>query len=81
MNFNNVSIETKIYSYCSHLEKNKTKYKNEKKKYDNLKHYFYFQVGDEIYQVNGYKVSDAVHRELTKYIASQDRITLRVRGM
>lgn len=50
------------------------------KKNDNLQHYF-FQVGDEIYQVNGYKVSDAVHRELTKYIASQDRITLRVRGM
>lgn len=38
------------------------------------------QAGDEIYQVNGYKVSDAVHRELSKYIASQDRITLRVRG-
>ncbi|XP_063702697.1 uncharacterized protein LOC134832563 [Culicoides brevitarsis] len=39
------------------------------------------RAGDEIYQVNGYKVSDAVHRELSKYIASQDRITLRVRGV
>uniref|UniRef100_A0A336LXM3 CSON007568 protein n=1 Tax=Culicoides sonorensis TaxID=179676 RepID=A0A336LXM3_CULSO len=39
------------------------------------------KTGDEIYQVNGYKVSDAVHRELSKYIAIQDRITLRVRGV
>lgn len=38
------------------------------------------QVGDQLIRVNGYAVDDAVHRELSQYIACQDRLTLKVRG-
>lgn len=38
------------------------------------------QVGDQLIRVNGYAVDDAVHRELSQYVACQDRLTLKVRG-
>lgn len=38
------------------------------------------QVGDQLVRINGYAVDDAVHRELSQYVACQDRLTLKVRG-
>ncbi|XP_055681484.1 uncharacterized protein LOC129788969 isoform X2 [Lutzomyia longipalpis] len=39
------------------------------------------RVGDQIIRANGYHVDDAVHRELSQFISSQDRLTLKVRGI
>ncbi|XP_055909560.1 rho GTPase-activating protein gacU [Eupeodes corollae] len=39
------------------------------------------RVGDQIIRVNGYHVDDAVHKEFTQFVSSQDRLTLKVRGV
>ncbi|XP_059619167.1 uncharacterized protein LOC132263422 [Phlebotomus argentipes] len=39
------------------------------------------RVGDQIIRANGYHVDDAVHRELSQFISTQDRLTLKVRGI
>uniref|UniRef100_A0A182YIC5 PDZ domain-containing protein n=1 Tax=Anopheles stephensi TaxID=30069 RepID=A0A182YIC5_ANOST len=39
------------------------------------------KVGDQIIRVNGYQVEDAVHRELAQFIANQDRLIMKVRGL
>uniref|UniRef100_A0AAG5CU65 PDZ domain-containing protein n=1 Tax=Anopheles atroparvus TaxID=41427 RepID=A0AAG5CU65_ANOAO len=39
------------------------------------------KVGDQIIRVNGYQVEDAVHRELAQFIANQERLIMKVRGL
>uniref|UniRef100_A0A182M5J6 PDZ domain-containing protein n=1 Tax=Anopheles culicifacies TaxID=139723 RepID=A0A182M5J6_9DIPT len=39
------------------------------------------KVGDQIIRVNGYQVDDAVHRELAQFIANQERLIMKVRGL
>ncbi|XP_058445258.1 midnolin homolog [Malaya genurostris] len=39
------------------------------------------KVGDQIVRVNGYHVEDAVHRELTQFVANQERLVLKVRSV
>uniref|UniRef100_A0A182N6D6 PDZ domain-containing protein n=1 Tax=Anopheles dirus TaxID=7168 RepID=A0A182N6D6_9DIPT len=39
------------------------------------------KVGDQIIRVNGYQVEDAVHRELAQFIANQERLIMKVRGV
>lgn len=38
-------------------------------------------MGDQILRINGFRVDDAVHKEVQQMISSQDRITLKVRGV
>lgn len=39
------------------------------------------QCGDQILRINGYRLEDAVHKEFIQLVASQDRVTLKVRGV
>ncbi|XP_017870347.1 PREDICTED: whirlin isoform X2 [Drosophila arizonae] len=39
------------------------------------------RIGDQILRINGYRLEDAVHKEFIQLVASQDRVTLKVRGV
>ncbi|EDW62324.2 uncharacterized protein Dvir_GJ16672 [Drosophila virilis] len=39
------------------------------------------RLGDQILRINGYRLEDAVHKEFIQLVASQDRVTLKVRGV
>ncbi|XP_017479601.1 PREDICTED: uncharacterized protein LOC108369112 [Rhagoletis zephyria] len=39
------------------------------------------RIGDQILRINGFRVDDAIHRELIQFITNQDRITLKVRSV
>ncbi|KAH8265871.1 hypothetical protein KR038_006802 [Drosophila bunnanda] len=39
------------------------------------------RIGDQILRINGFRLDDAVHKEFIQLVASQDRVTLKVRGV
>ncbi|SPP77762.1 uncharacterized protein LOC117580620 [Drosophila guanche] len=39
------------------------------------------RIGDQILRLNGFRLDDAVHKEFIQLVGSQDRITLKVRGV
>ncbi|XP_011187883.2 putative uncharacterized protein DDB_G0282129 isoform X1 [Zeugodacus cucurbitae] len=39
------------------------------------------RIGDQILRINGFRVDDAVHKELIQFITNQDRITMKVRSV
>ncbi|XP_053950510.1 protein kinase 4 [Anastrepha ludens] len=39
------------------------------------------RIGDQILRINGFRVDDAIHRELIQFITNQDRITIKVRSV
>ncbi|XP_020805266.1 mediator of RNA polymerase II transcription subunit 1 [Drosophila serrata] len=39
------------------------------------------RIGDQILRINGFRLDDAVHKEFIQLVGSQDRVTLKVRGV
>ncbi|KAH8265718.1 hypothetical protein KR026_003153 [Drosophila bipectinata] len=39
------------------------------------------RIGDQILRINGFRLDDAVHKEFIQLVASQDRVTMKVRGV
>ncbi|XP_039961406.1 putative uncharacterized protein DDB_G0282129 [Bactrocera tryoni] len=39
------------------------------------------RIGDQILRINGFRVDDAVHKEIIQFITNQDRITMKVRSV